>query len=52
MKNLLAGQVAVVTGGNAGIGKAIAQKLAEEGAKVAVLGTNFETGAAAVAEIQ
>ncbi len=52
MKNLLTGQVAVVTGGNAGIGKAIAHKLAQEGAKVAILGTNVETGAAAVAEIK
>lgn len=51
MKNLLSGQTAVVTGGNAGIGKAIALKLAEEGAKVAILGTNAETGAAAAEEI-
>lgn len=52
MKNLLADQVAIVTGGNAGIGKAIAHKLAEEGAKVAIMGTNAETGAATVAEIK
>jgi 3-oxoacyl-[acyl-carrier protein] reductase len=52
MNQLLHEQVAIVTGGNAGIGKAIAQKLAEEGAKVAILGTNMETGIAAVAEIK
>lgn len=45
-------QVAVVTGGNAGIGKAIALKLAREGVKVAIVGTNRETGEGAVAEIQ
>ncbi len=52
MKNLLLNQVAVITGGNAGIGKAIAAKLAEEGATIAILGTNQETGAAAVEEIK
>lgn len=52
MKNLLDGQVAVVTGGNAGIGKAIALKLAEEGANIAILGTNPEAGEAAVEEIK
>ncbi|WP_068468469.1 3-oxoacyl-ACP reductase FabG [Candidatus Protochlamydia phocaeensis] len=48
----LTDQIAVVTGGNAGIGKAIALKLAELGAKVAIFGTNAETGAAVLAEIQ
>ena len=52
MKNLLLNQVAIVTGGNAGIGKAISLKLAEEGAKVSILGTNEETGAATIAEIK
>lgn len=52
MKNLLHEQVAIVTGGNAGIGKAIAAKLAEEGAKIAIFGTNSEAGEAAIAEIK
>lgn len=52
MKNLLFDQVAIVTGGNTGIGRAIALKLAEEGAKVAIMGTNVETGASAISEIK
>lgn len=52
MKNLLHDQVAVITGGNVGIGKAIASKLAEEGARVAILGTNPETGNATSEEIK
>jgi len=48
----LQNQIAVVTGGNAGIGRAIALKLAEEGAKVAILGTNAETGAEAAGDLQ
>lgn len=52
MDNLLQGQVAVVTGGNAGIGKAIAFKLAKEGARVAILGTNVQNGDTALAEFK
>ncbi|WP_416981002.1 SDR family NAD(P)-dependent oxidoreductase [Streptomyces sp. T028] len=40
MANKLDGRIAVVTGGAAGIGRAIAQKLSEEGADIAVLDVN------------
>jgi 3-oxoacyl-[acyl-carrier protein] reductase len=50
--NLLKNQVAIVTGSTAGIGKAIALKFAEEGAKVVVIGTNGERGAQVVAAIE
>jgi NAD(P)-dependent dehydrogenase (short-subunit alcohol dehydrogenase family) len=36
----LAGKVALVTGGNSGIGLGMAQALAESGADVAIWGTN------------
>lgn len=51
MSQLLKDQVAIVTGGTAGIGKAIALKFAEHGAKVAIFGTNPERGAEVVKEI-
>src|SRR5438552_3563613 len=51
MQELLKGQNAIVTGGNAGIGKAIANKFADEGARVAIFGTNAERGQQTVQEI-
>lgn len=44
---LLEGQIALVTGGTAGIGYAIAEKLLKAGAKVWIVGKNPEKGAAA-----
>jgi 3-oxoacyl-[acyl-carrier protein] reductase len=44
-------QTAIVTGGNAGIGKAIATTLAAHGAKVAIFGTHVERGQEVVKEI-
>ncbi len=52
MEQQLENQVAIVTGGNAGIGKAIARKFIEEGAKLALFGKNVEKGAAVVNEIR
>jgi NAD(P)-dependent dehydrogenase (short-subunit alcohol dehydrogenase family) len=40
MAKKLDGRIAVVTGGAAGIGRAIVQKLSEEGADIAVLDVN------------
>lgn len=47
----LSGRRAVVTGGNAGIGRAIGRMLAAEGAQVLLVGRNAETLASARADI-
>jgi NAD(P)-dependent dehydrogenase (short-subunit alcohol dehydrogenase family) len=44
-------RVALVTGGNFGIGRAIAHQLVQEGARVAIVARNEERGARVVAEI-
>ena len=48
----LAGQVAIVTGGNGGIGRGIALGLAEAGAAVAVFGRNQEKNRQVLSELQ
>ncbi|MGR3973160.1 MAG: 3-oxoacyl-ACP reductase FabG [Candidatus Rhabdochlamydia sp.] len=45
-------QIALVTGGTTGIGKAIALKFASEGASVVILGTHLERAAQTVLEMQ
>ena len=54
MKNLfnIKDQVVVVTGGTGVLGRAIALHLAEEGAKVVILGRKAEIGNAIVDEIK
>ncbi len=48
----LSGRIAIVTGGNGGIGLGIARGLAQAGASVAVVGRNAEKNASAVRELQ
>src|ERR1700735_5418117 len=48
----LTGKVAIVTGAAQGIGRAIASRLAEEGAKVALAGIQLDSAESAAAEIR
>jgi 2-dehydro-3-deoxy-D-gluconate 5-dehydrogenase len=48
----LAGRVAVVTGGNSGIGRGIALGLAEAGASVAIFGRNDEKNQHVLSELK
>ena len=45
------GKVALVTGGNSGIGLAVAQALVAEGARVVIAGRNADTVASAAAQL-
>ncbi len=48
----LSGKVAIVTGGNGGIGLGIAQGLARAGAKIVVLGRNVAKSESAAQQIE
>jgi NAD(P)-dependent dehydrogenase (short-subunit alcohol dehydrogenase family) len=48
----LTGETAIVTGGGQGIGKAIARRLSGDGAAVAILDINAETGEAVATELR
>ncbi len=49
---MLTGQTAIVTGGTRGIGKQIAARFIEQGASVAIFGTNAERGNEVAQELQ
>lgn len=51
MQELLKNQIAIVTGGTAGIGRAIALEFARQGAKIAIFGTSRERGEQVIKEI-
>jgi meso-butanediol dehydrogenase / (S,S)-butanediol dehydrogenase / diacetyl reductase len=48
----LTGRIAVVTGGGQGIGRAIALRLADEGADVAIVDLNIDTASAVAEEVR
>lgn len=52
MNRILEGKTAIITGGNAGIGKAIAERFAQAGANVIILATNQERGLSVQNHIQ
>jgi NAD(P)-dependent dehydrogenase (short-subunit alcohol dehydrogenase family) len=52
MQTLLKGKTALITGGTAGIGKAIACLYARHGADVAIFGTNQERAKQALKEME